>query len=155
MTYQTYKVNLTNFQKKKLANAVKLKKAINLKLSHKDLSGDIPLLLTQTQLNKIKKSHEKGIGLVLKLSEKQIHEFHKTGGFLGTLFTKIAPFLLKTLATGALGGLADWGVKKVADSVAGSGLDGIQIKSPSIGYKKKNMGMGMEMKGNGLFPMGV
>ena len=45
MSYLTYSFNLTENQKKKLANAYNKKKAVNIKFKSNQLSGDIPIMI--------------------------------------------------------------------------------------------------------------
>ncbi len=47
--------------------------------------------------------------------------------------------VLPAVATGALSGLANWGVNSIADKVASKGLNplGVSLKYPSNGMKKK------------------
>jgi len=155
MNYQKYYVHLSDLQKKKLANAVKDKKPVSLRLMKNKIIGDVPLLLTKTQINRLNRCIENGKGTIIKLSMAQLENFYKVGGFLPALLSSIAPFLMETVlpavATGALSGLANWGVNSIADKVAGKGLNplGVSLKYPSNGMKKK------QQMGTGLFPLGV
>ena len=57
MSYVIYSFNLTENQKKKLANAYNNKKAVNIKLKYNQLIGDFPIMITkrqQTKINKVK-----------------------------------------------------------------------------------------------------
>ena len=51
-----YKINLYQGQLEKLKRAIKNRSSIPLRLTNKDLSGNHELLLTQRQINKIKKN---------------------------------------------------------------------------------------------------
>ena len=64
-------------------------------MSKDDLQGNVNLKLTQTQINKIKKSKK---GVQLKLSESQLKYMEKTGGFL-----PLIPLIAAVL--GGIGGL--------------------------------------------------
>ena len=55
MSYLIYSFNLTENQKKKLANAYNNKKAVNIKLKNNQLTGDFPIMITKRQQNKINK----------------------------------------------------------------------------------------------------
>jgi len=129
MTYFKYNVSLTNGQKDKLLKSYQKKAPITLRLKHNQLSGDDAILLTQRQLNKIEKSKKNRTGCDLKISATQIKK--QEGGFLGALLPALSrigamaiPYLTKAmtpLATGALSGLANWGVNKALPQ-SGSGL---------------------------------
>ena len=55
-TYIEYSVKLTDGQKSKLASAIRNKTALTLRLKHSHLRGSDELMLTKSQINKIKKS---------------------------------------------------------------------------------------------------
>ena len=63
MSYLTYSFNLTENQKKKLANAYNNKKAVNIKLKNNQLTGDFPIMITKRQQNKINKVKKKKLVL--------------------------------------------------------------------------------------------
>lgn len=67
MDYEYYGLTLTNNQISKLKNAINSKNEVTLRISRKNLSGNIQLPLTKTQINKINKSTN---GVQLKLSKK-------------------------------------------------------------------------------------
>lgn len=101
MDYEYYGLTLTNNQISKLKNAVKSRNEVTLRISRKNLSGNIQLPLTKTQINKINKSTN---GVQLKLSKKQLSYIkvdEKTGGFLPLL--SLIPIIAG--AVGAAGGL--------------------------------------------------
>ena len=54
-TYFEYGVNLTDSQKSKLATAIKKASPLTLRLKHSNVRGGDELMLTKTQINKIKK----------------------------------------------------------------------------------------------------
>ena len=97
MTTEYYKhgVNLTEGQKKRIHAAHKKKNSISIRLSNKNLVGNDVLALTQTQINKIKKSKK---GVQLNLSASQLRYMEEIGGFL-PLIPLIAGIL------GGVGGL--------------------------------------------------
>ena len=72
MTYVKYGVNLSTGQKEKLAKALSNKSAITIRLTKSDLTGSDELMLTRTQLKRIRKSMNNGTGVDLKISETQI-----------------------------------------------------------------------------------
>ena len=123
-TYFEYRVKLSEGQKSKLLKAMQNRSAITLRLKHSHLSGPDELMLTQRQIQKIKKSLANGTGADLKISETQITQSVKHGGNLFSSliklgsklvpvavkgFTKIAP----EVAKGAASALGDLGIKKL------------------------------------------
>ena len=77
--------------------------------------------MTQSQLNRLKKAHEAGKGVTIKMSKSQVaYNMKVQGGFLpllAGLASQALPFLtgtvLPSLGVGALSGLASTGVQKV------------------------------------------
>ena len=120
MTYVKYGVKLSADQKKKLAKAVNDKSAITLRLNNNDLKGDDMLMLTQTQIKRIKKSILNKSGTDLKISKTQIRKVIKKGGSLWSsllnLGMRALPYASKAvpaLATGAMQALGSLGVDKI------------------------------------------
>ena len=66
--YYPYKVNISQGQIDRLKRAIKNRSPISLRLINKDLAGNHQLLLTQRQINKIKKHMSQGVGMELRLS---------------------------------------------------------------------------------------
>lgn len=95
---------------------------MTLRLKRSQLTGNFPLLLTQTQINRIKKALADGRGTDIEISKSQMSVQSKNGGFLGALAglargsipvaTRLAPKIEAPLATGALSGLASTGIGK-------------------------------------------
>ena len=123
-TYIEYGVTLTDGQKSKLASAIRNKSPLTLRLKHSHLRGSDELMLTQRQINKIKKSLKDGTGSDMKISKTQIRRLVKHGGNLFTslasLAAKLLPYAIKgvskvatALATGAASALGDIGIKKL------------------------------------------
>ena len=84
----------------------------------------IELMLTKTQINKLRKAMSQGTGSDIKISKTQIRKAIKDGGSLwGSLISlgsKLLPMAMPLaknavapLATGALSGLASLGVDKI------------------------------------------
>ena len=71
MSYQSYSVSLTEGQKAKLARAYKNRSPITIRLKNEQLGGDFPLLITKTQINRIKSISDK-TGVDISISKKQI-----------------------------------------------------------------------------------
>ena len=124
MTYTTHSVKLTEGQKKNLAKAFEHKCELTLRLKHNQLSGDFPLMLTSTQINRINKAKSSNTGVDIRITKSQMSAQSQNGGFLGALagllsrtvlptISKFAPKILGPLATGALGGVGESVMKKI------------------------------------------
>ena len=124
MSYVKYGVNLSNGQKDKLARALSNKSAITIRLTKSDLTGSDDMMLTKTQLKRIKKAMSNGTGVDLKISKTQIRHVVQEGGSLwSSLFslgTKALPYATKAitkavpaLATGAVQALGSLGIDKI------------------------------------------
>ena len=123
-SYIEYGVNLTDNQKMNLAKSIKNKCPLTLRLKHLDLAGNDELMLTKTQISKIRKSLANGTGVDLKISKTQIRKIAKHGGnlftSLATLGAKVLPYAVKgvskafpVLATGAVSALGSLGIDKI------------------------------------------
>ena len=124
MPYIKYGVNLSDGQKDKLARAISNKSAITIRLTKSDLTGSDDMMLTKTQLKRIKKAMNNSTGVDLKISKTQISHVVQEGGSLwSSLFslgTKALPYATKAvtkvapaLATGALQALGSLGIDKI------------------------------------------
>ena len=123
-TYFEYGVTLSDNQKNSLVKAINSKSPLTLRIKNSNLKGKDELMLTKTQLKKIKKSLENGTGADIKISKTQIRKVAKRGGNLFTslssLGAKVLPFAVKgltkavpALATGAVSALGSLGVDKI------------------------------------------
>ena len=118
--YHPYQVNLTAGQAESVAKAMKHKTPITLRLSYNNLlRGDETVNLTQSQINKLEKAKNKGVGADIKISKAQLRKFATSGGSIMNLFRivsgvarKILPKILAPLATGAVSGLGETAIKK-------------------------------------------
>ena len=72
--YIEYGVYLTDNQEMNLATAIKNKTPLTLRIKHSNLRGNDTLMLTKTQIGKIKKSLANGTGTDIKISKTQIRE---------------------------------------------------------------------------------
>ena len=124
MSYIKYGVNLSDGQKDKLARALSNKSAITIRLTKNDLTGSDDMMLTKTQLKRIKKAMSNGTGVDLKISKTQVsHLIQEDGSLWSSLFslgTKALPYATKavtkvvpSLATGALQALGSLGIDKI------------------------------------------
>ena len=168
--YKKVNVNLTENQIKKLDHELNANCAsISLKLGKNDLEGEYPLFLTNAQHKKLQNARDRGKGLTIRMSSRQLKYNMKTeGGFLGALLPILgtvakaaAPVVMglakkavPALATGALSGLASTGVSKLF----GDGLylkkGGMiaQVETDGQGlYLKPYKGKGLGFRGNGLY----
>ena len=123
-SYIEYGVKLTDGQKSKLASAIRNKSPLTLRLKHSHLRGSDELMLTRTQINKIKKSLANGTGSDIKISKTQIRKSVKYGGnlfsSLASIGAKVLPYAIKgiskvapALATGAATALGEIGLNKI------------------------------------------
>ena len=91
---------------------------MSIRLGHEDLKGNDILAATNSQAKKLVKAHEKGKGITIRMSSKQLkHNKKVEGGFLGFLaglaaraLPMVAKNVLPALGIGALSGLASSGV---------------------------------------------
>ena len=123
-TYFEYGVTLSDNQKNSLVKAINSKSPLTLRIKNSNLKGKDELMLTKTQLKKIKKSLENGTGADIKTSKTQIRKVAKHGvnlfTSLASLGAKVLPFAVKgltkavpALATGAVSVLGSLGVDKI------------------------------------------
>ena len=126
-TYFEYGVTLSDNQKNSLVKAVNSKSPLTLRIKNSNLKGNDELMLTTTQLKRIKKSLENGTGADIKISKTQIRKVAKHGGnlfsSLASLGAKVLPFAVKglskavpALATGAISALGSLGLNKLFGS---------------------------------------
>ena len=96
--YSKVNVKLSDAQLKKLKTAVKKKTGTTLRMSLKMLDGnDLPyeLLLTTRQKTKHGNAFNNNLPADLNLSEAQISKIIQSGGFLGSLLSKLVSPLIK------------------------------------------------------------
>ena len=168
--YISTNVNLSENQIEKLRQAINANcSATSIKIGADDLDGGHTIFLTNAQYKKLENARERGKGLTIRMSSRQLkHNVKTQGGFLGALLPAIgavgrmvAPALvgvakkaLPHLATGALSGLASTGVSKLF----GNGLylkrGGMiaQVETDGLGlYLRPYKGKGLGSRGNGLY----
>ena len=123
-SYIEYGVNLTDNQKMNLATAINNKTPLTLRIKNSNLRGNDELMLTKTQIGKIRKSLANGTGVDIKISKTQIRKVAKHGGnlfsSLATLGARVLPYIVKglskavpALATGAVSALGSLGIDKI------------------------------------------
>ena len=125
--YSKINVKLSHTQLKKIKTAVKNKIGTILRMSLKIFNGkDLPheLLLTTRQKTNLRNAFNNNMSTDLKLSKAQISKIIQSGGFLGSLLSKLAGPLMKVAILLAKNVLAPLGI-----TAATSAIDaGIQKK---------------------------
>ena len=116
------KVNnkLSDTQLKKLKTAVKNKTGTTLRISLEMFNGNnLPyeLLLTIRQKTKVTNAFNNNMSTNLKLSKAQISKIIQSGGFLGSLLSKIAGPLMKIAVPLAKNVLAPLGITAAASAI--------------------------------------
>ena len=122
--YYPYGVSLSKGKLEKLSRAYNNNSAITIRLARNELSRPHELMLTKSQINKLKKGMSQGTGSDIKISKTQIRKAVKQGGRLwgsiissGSKLLRMAMPIVKKaaapLVTGALSGLANLGVDKI------------------------------------------
>ena len=117
-------MSLSKGQLEKLSRAYNNNSAITIRLARNELSSPHELMLTKTQINKLRKAMSQGTGSDIKISKTQIRKAILQGGSLfGSLISlgsKLLPMAMPLakkaitpLATGALSGLASLGVDRM------------------------------------------
>ena len=127
-TYHPYKIALTDGQKKKLQKAYVSKTAVTLRVKPGQIGRGDELLLTVTQISRLKKTAAAGKGVELKLSQTQIQNTAQRGGSLFSAMLGLARPLIKP----ALGALASaglsFGAEKVLKKIFGKGFGPKEIE---------------------------
>ena len=82
-----------------LATAINNKTPLTLRIKHSNLRGNDELMLTKTQIGKIKKSLANRTGTDIKISKTQIRKVAKHGGnlfsSLGSLGARVLPYAVR------------------------------------------------------------
>ena len=100
-TYLPYKIELTDGEKNKLQKAYVSKTAVTLRVKPKQIGRGDELLLTATQISRLKKTSAAGKGMEIKLSQTQIRNTAQRGESLFSAMLGLARPLIKP-ALGAL-----------------------------------------------------
>ena len=136
--YSKFNVKLTDTQLMKLKNAVKNKTGTTLRMNLKMLDGnDLPheLLLTTKHKAKLRNAFNNKMSTDLKLSRARISRIIQSGGFFGSLLSKLAGPLMKVAIPLAKTVLAPLGI-----TVAASAIDaGIQNKKKNYTVLKQQL----------------
>ena len=118
--YNKVNVKLSNSQLKKLKTAFKNKTGTTLKINLKIFNGNnLPheLLLTTRQKTKARNAFNNNMSTNLKLSIAQISKIIQSGGFLGSLLSKLAGPLMKVAIPLAKNVLAPLGITAAASAI--------------------------------------
>ena len=118
--YSKVNVKLSDTQLKKLKTAVKNKRGTALRMSFKMFNGnDLPheLLLTTREKTKLRNAFNNNMLTDLKLSKAQISKIIQSGGFLGSLLSKLAGPLMKVAIPLAKNVLAPLGITAAASTI--------------------------------------
>ena len=118
--YSKVNVKLTDTQLKKLKTAVKNKTGSTLRMSLKMFDGNnLPheLLLTTRQKTKLRNAFNNNMSTDLKLSKARILKIIQSGGFLGSLSSKLAGPLMKVAVPFAKNITAPLGITAAASAI--------------------------------------
>ena len=118
--YSKVSVKLTDTQQKKLKTAVKNKTGTTQRINLKMLDGNnLPhgLLFTTRQKTKLRNSFNNNMSTDVKLSKAQISKIIQFGGFLGSLWSKLAGSLMKVAIPLAKNVLAPLGITAAASAI--------------------------------------
>ena len=153
MSYTEFGVKLTNTQAKKLADAIKNKTKTSIRLGSNELEGEHKIPLTQMQINKIKKHKNKGVGVTLHMSQKQLNHMNKTGGVLPLLALLPAIFGGLAAAAGIAGGAS--GISKAVNDKKANNkmLEEQQRHNAQVEKELSSSGKGLYLnpaKGDGI-----
>ena len=118
--YSKVNVKLSDTQPKKIKTAVKNKTGTTLRMNLKMLNGnDLPheLLLTTRQKAKRRNPFNNNMSTDLKLSKVRISKMIQSGGFLGSLFSKLAGPVMKAAIPLAKNALTPLGITAAASAI--------------------------------------
>ena len=146
--YSKVNVKLSDTQLKKLKTVVKSKTGTTLRMSLKMFTeNDLPheLLLTTRQKAKLRNAFNNNMSADLKLSKAQISKIIQSGGFLGSLLSKLAGPLMKVAIPLAKNVSAPLGITAAASAIDagiqkklhGSGRATLIISNEEMNYIMK------------------
>ena len=118
--YSKVNVKLTDRQLKQLKTAVKYKTETTLRMNLNMFDGNyLPheLLLATRQKMRLRNAFNNNISTNLKLSKAQISKIIQSGGFLGSLLSKLAGPLMKVAIPLAKNVLAPLGITAAASAI--------------------------------------
>ena len=118
--YSQANVKLSDTQLKKLKTVVKNKTGTTLRISLKMFNGNDlshELLLTTRQKTKLRNTFNNNMSTDLKLSKSQISKIIRSGGFLGSLLSKLTGPLIKVAILLAKNVLTPLGITAAASAI--------------------------------------
>ena len=118
--YSKVNVTLSDTQLKKLKTTVKNQTGTTLRMSLKMFNeNDLPheLLLTTKEKTKLRNAFNNKVSTDLKLSKAEISKIIQSGGFLGSLLSKLAGPLMKVAIPLAKNVLAPLGITAAASAI--------------------------------------
>ena len=118
--YSKVNLKLSDSQLKKLKDSVKDSTRTTLRINLKMFDGnDLPheLLLTTRQKTKLRNAFNNNMSTDIKLSKAQITKIIQSGGFLGSLLSKLAGPLMKVAVPLAKNILAPLGITAAASAI--------------------------------------
>ena len=121
--YNKVNVKLSDSQLNKLKSAVKNRQGLTLRMNIKMFDGNnLPreLLLTTSQKNKLRNTFENNMSTDINLPRTQISKIIQSGGFLGSILSKIAVPLMKVDVPLAKKDLAPLGITAAASAIDAS-----------------------------------
>ena len=141
--YTTVKLNISSDQRKKLEDAVRLKKSVTIKINVNS-KGKHKFLLTKPQIQRMERVRLIGKQTAtLHLNKKQVTaNVEYEGGFLSTLLS-LAVRALPTILGGLTTGLISGGVEKAIKGNGATG-DGLYLYKAGHGMKI------IPIRGNGI-----
>ena len=121
--YNTVNAKLSHSQLNKLKSAFKNKQGTTLRMNAKMFNGNnLPheLLLTTRQTTKLRNATENNMSTDIKFSKAQIYKIIQSGGFLGSLLSKVAGPLMKAAVPIVKNILAPLGITAAASAIDGA-----------------------------------
>ena len=118
--YSKVNIELSDTQLKKLKTDVENKTGTTLRMNLKVFNGNYSpheLLLTTRQKTKLTNAFNNNMSTELKLSKAQISKIIQSGGFLGSLLSKLAGSLMKVAIPLAKHVLAQLGITAAASAI--------------------------------------
>ena len=110
--YNKVNVKLSDTQVKKLKDAVKDNTGTTLRINLKMVDGnDLPLLTTRQKI-KLRNAFNDNTSADINLSKAQITKIIQSGGFLGSLLSKLAGPLMKVVGITAAASAIDAEIQK-------------------------------------------
>jgi len=127
-TYPPHEIALTDWQNKKFQNDFPKKSAVTLRVKPDQIGRGDELLLTSTQINRLRKAASEKKGADLKMSKTQTEKTAQRGGSIfSTLLGLARPLIKPTVKALASAGLS-FSAEKALKKIFGNGYGGREIK---------------------------